>query len=428
MLKYILKNLFKRKRKYILSMLVISSVVLLFIVMNSLSIAYKKASELPFKNIQNSIVIQKSGNVPEETKGAVLPCSMTAIKSDYLKIIASISGVKNISSGLFLWVFDKDYFKRVMGVDWESSLGKKIISGIIAGSSPKSIHEVLVEQTFSSRNNFAVGDKIDIAGNNYSITGIVQMTGKNIVESDYYADLRKIQETAYNSIDVQKTEKFEPDDVNIIFVDADLMQINNAAESLNKILAASDKHGFTPTGKALGTFTITTPKSFESQISSFFFLSDKLMLLILITIIAGAILIIISSLNHNVIERTKEFGIMRAVGYTNINIQKIIISETFILLITGYLTGIIASLAVIYFLSKMNVTITIPWELNPFPHFLLSSPSQADTIQSYLLPIKFQLQYAITGFFISLAMGILTIAFTLRTINKFKVMEVLRHE
>ena len=154
----------------------------------------------------------------------------------------------------------------------------------------------------------------------------------------------------------------------------------------------------------------------------------QLILLILITIIAGAILIIISSLNHNVIERMKEFGIMRAVGYTNINIQKIIISETFILLITGYLTGIMASLAAIFFLSKMNVSITIPWELNPFPHFLLSSPSQADTIQSYLLPIKFQLQYAITGFFISFAMGILTIAFTLRTINKFKVMEVLRHE
>jgi putative ABC transport system permease protein len=249
-----------------------------------------------------------------------------------------------------------------------------------------------------------------------------------MIVADYYVPLKEIQDTAYKSKDIQKTERFYPDDVNVIFADVEQTRINAVAQDLSKIFNLAAGQGLTPTGQAIGTFTITTPKSFEKQISSFFLLSEKLLLMILSTIITGAILIIIFSLNHNVIERTKEFGILRAVGYTNINIQKIIVTETFILLLIGYLIGLLASLAAIYFLSLLRVNITIPWELNPFPHFLLSDPSRADTILSYPLPVAFQLPQALVSAVISAAAGLLTIMVTLRTINKFKVMEVLRHE
>lgn len=428
MLTYILKNIIKRKGKYILSVLVISATVLLFVVINSLSIAYKSAANLPFKNIESSIIIQKSGNVPEETKGAVLPCSMVAIQSDYVKNITNLNNIKNISTGLFLWVFDKDNFKRVMGVDWGSSLGKKLIAGIISGRNPQNNKEVLIEQTFANQHNLNINMDIDISGNKFMISGIVQMAGKNMIESDYYADLKKIQDIAYNSKDIQETEKFNLDDVNIIFIDVDQSNIKNVSQSLTRLLASQSNRGMTPTGQAIGTFTVSYPQSFEKQISSFFLLSDKLLLLILLTIIIGSILIIISSLNHNVLERTKEFGIMRAVGFTNMDIQKIIIMETFLLLIIGFVSGIILSAISVILLSRMHVSITIPWELNPFPHFLLSNPSRADTIQSYLLPVKFQVSLVLLSAVITFATGLLTIAVLVKSINKFKVMEVLRHE
>ncbi|HCT83692.1 MAG TPA: hypothetical protein DF296_00650 [Candidatus Margulisbacteria bacterium] len=428
MFMYIFKNILQRKRKYILSILIISVVVLLVIVMNSLSIAYKNTASLPFKNIQSSIIIQRSGNVPEVTKGAILPCSLVAISSDYLKEVRSIGEVKGISTGLLLWVFDEAQFKRVMGVDWTSTLGTRMKAGISSGRYPQSNREVVVEKTFANQHGLLINQKVTISGELYKITGIVQLAGKNVVSSDYYTNLQAAQEIAYNSKVLQNTEKFNKDDIGIIFLDVEQTDVTTVSLKLKKIFATSGSTGATPTGQTIGSFTITTPQSFEKQISSFFFLSDKLLLLILGTIIISSVLIIISSLSHNVLERRRELGIMRAVGYTAMDIKKIIISETFLLLIIGFVIGIVSSIVAIFALSKTHIAITIPWELNPYPHFLLSEPTRADTVQNYLLPIQFQMTYAFISALIIIGTGCLTIALILRNINKYKVTEVLRHE
>src|SRR4030042_4687962 len=99
-----------------------------------------------------------------------------------------------------------------MGIDWESSLGKKIIAGITTGYFPQNSKEVLIEETFADQHNLQINQEIDIANKKFLISGIVQMAGKNIIKSDYYADLKKIQEIAYNSKEIQNTEKFNVDD------------------------------------------------------------------------------------------------------------------------------------------------------------------------------------------------------------------------
>ncbi len=429
MFSYEFKELYKKRKKYLLNILLISLVVVMLITLNSLGTAYKDASKLPFEKIHSSIIIQKNGNVPENTTGVLTSCSLAPIRKKVIYEIRDIDGINDVSYGLSLWVFDNDNFKRVLGVNWNDSLGTKVRTNIIKGDMPKKPTEVLVDKTYAGQHNISINQKIKISGESFVVSGIGKNSGKDIIASDLFLDLRSAQQLAYDSANLQKTEKFEQNDINIIFVDAEQTKISKISDKLNTLLNPETlSNGKTPTGKTIGTYAIYTPHSFEKQISSLFILSDKLILLISLITIMGSILIIIKNMSHIIMQRKKEFGIMKSVGFTKKDIQKKIIKETVIQIFIGYLFGIIISFISIIFLARTKISVNIPWELNPYPHFLTSNPSLVNTMQTYFLPIKFQPLYAITSFIIVLLIGILTTWIITNRINKLKATEVLKNE
>ena len=429
MFSYALKEIYKKRNKYLLNILLISLVVIMLITLNSLGTAYKDASKLPFEKIHSSIIIQKNGNVPENTTGALTSCSLAPIRKNVIQDIQHMDGVNDVSYGLFLWVFDSDNFKRVLGVNWNDSLGTKIKANIIKGNIPKNDTEVLVDKTYANQYNISLGQKISISKKYFVVSGIGKNSGKDVIASDLFLNLKKAQELAYNSVNLQKTEKFEQNDINIIFVDTEQTRISEVANKLSNILNPKIlSNGKTPTGKTIGTYTIYTPDSFEKEISSLFVLSDKLILFISLITILGSILIIIKSMSHSIMQRKKEFGIMKSVGFTNKDIQKEITKETIIQVFIGYLFGIIISFISIVLLARTKININIPWELNPYPHFLASNPNLVNTVQTYFLPIKFQLTYAIISFIVVILIGIFTTWIITNHINKLKATEVLKNE
>ena len=127
-------------------------------------------------------------------------------------------------------------------------------------------------------------------------------------------------------------------------------------------------------------------------------------------------------------QRKKEFGIMKSVGFTNKDIQKEITKETIIQVFIGYLFGIIISFISIVLLARTKISINIPWELNPYPHFLASNPTLVNTVQTYFLPIRFQPIYAIISFVVVIFIGIFTTWIITNHINKLKATEVLKNE
>jgi putative ABC transport system permease protein len=429
MFAYALKEISKRKKKYALNMLLIALVVFMLITLNSLGTAYKEASHLPFEKIHSSIIVQRNGNVPENTEGVVTSCSLAPIQYNIIEKIKSIDGVNGVSYGLFLWVFDKDNFKRVLGVNWNDSLGAKIKANIIAGSLPQNNKEAVVDKTYAKQYKVSIGQEIVVSEESFIVSGISENSGKDVVASDIFTNLASAQNLAYNSENLQKTERFEKDGINIIFVDTEQTKVNQVSSKLNNLLNANDSgNGKTPTGKSIGSYNIYTPKSFENQISSLFSLSDKLVFLISLITIIGSVLIIVKSMSHTVMQRRKEFGIMKSIGFTSKNIQKEIMQETIIQVLTGYGLGIVLSAIAIIALAGTKISISIPWELNPYPHFLSSNPSLINTVQTYFLPIKFQPTYAIISLLIVLAIGGFAAFIITRQVNKLKAMEVLKNE
>lgn len=157
-------------------------------------------------------------------------------------------------------------------------------------------------------------------------------------------------------------------------------------------------------------------------------LSDQLTSAISFVILAGAILIIIKSVGHTILERRKEFGIMKAVGFTSRDIQKEVVTETFVQVLIGFVIGIVLSFVAITLLARIQITIIIPWELNPIPHFLVANPALTSTVQNYMLPITFQVIYALLSLAVVSAIGIITSLVLMRQINRLRAMEVLRYE
>lgn len=429
MFSYAIKEINKRKKQYALSILIISLVVVIIVVLNSLNLAYKEASKLPFESVHSSIIVQKNGNVPENTTGAVLSCSLAPITQDYLTQINKIEGVKDVSSGLFLWVFEKDNFERVLGLNWNDSLGKKISSKIISGRIPNN-NEILVEKTYAQQNNLTLNQAITILGTDYSISGIVETSGKDILSSDIYIGISESQKMAFNSINLQKTEKFNQNDINIIFIDTDQTKVQEISDKLNLIFNSNvSDNGKTPTGQNIGSFSIYTPKSFETKVSSFFMLSEKLILIISLVTLIGGIFLVMQSTSSIVLRRKKEFGIMKAVGFRNKDVRKEVINEISLQIISGYILGIILSLIIIFLLAQTTISISIPWDLNPYPHFLSSDPNSLNNVvQTYNLPISFNWLYAGISLMIVIGIGFLTTLLILNKLSKLKSMEILRDE
>jgi putative ABC transport system permease protein len=97
--------------------------------------------------------------------------------------------------------------------------------------------------------------------------------------------------------------------------------------------------------------------------------------------------------------------------------------------VQGFIAGILglaAAVVAAYGLSFMKVSIPIPWEMNPVPHFL---PGGGDQVFKTLqLPVHVPWTLALFGVLLSIVIGSMTGALLGRHVSKIKPSEVLRHE
>ena len=426
---YAIKELSKRKKIYLLNVMTIGLVTLMVITLNSLATAYREAARLPFEDIQGNIIIQRNGNVPETISGVLLSCSLAPVPQDLISQISKIDGVKDISAALSLWVFDPDNFKRVSGVDFNDNFGKKLAAKLIAGSIPNTDNQILVEKTYAQKYSLEVGQETTISGQHFTVAGIVGTAGNEVMASDIYLNLGTAQEIAYQSKNLQQVETFNKTDVNIISVNASQPDLETVTQNIKGIITDSGINaGKTPLGQTIGSYNIYTPQSFENQISTVFRISDKLTWVISLILFIGAAIIVARNALRIILERRREFGIMKTVGFKNRDIQSEINLETFFQILAGFFAGLILSAIAVVALSRTTVSIAIPWELTAYPHFLLSNPSEANVTQMHPLPIRLEPLYVFVSFVIIMVVGLATSFLSVWQINKLKPMEVMRHE
>jgi ABC-type antimicrobial peptide transport system permease subunit len=413
--RYLIKELYYRKRRTLTATLGLSIGIALLIIINATSMAYREAARMPLKEIGADITVQRNGNVPEELTGPVFPCSAVTIRKQEVDRIRTLKGIQGFGQALLLWVFDRDRFSILLGIDPENPTGPGILRNYVAEGRflEKGKSEALVEAAFARQFKIRAGDRVSIADKNFPVVGIVDASGASkIAVANIYLPLTEAQKMAAASKQVQKVSPFAPEDVNILFIRADQKEISNVATAVKDILGKKSN--------------VSTPDSFLKLLGNLFALSDRFSLTASVIAILVAVLIVFKTMAGNVAERAKEIGVLKTVGWSNRNVVLQLLGESVLQCLAGGVLGLVIAFLTAVGLGFVEVQIPIPWEMSPTPHFL---PGGGDPIFKILrLPVQIPWKLASFAVILSMFIGGITGGFLSRHISRIKPSEVLRYE
>jgi len=412
---YVWRELYLRRRRHLTAILGLAVGISLLVILQALAVAYQEASRTPLQEIGADITIQRSGDVPQELQGAVFPCSAVTIRKQEMEQISRLPGVRAMGQALLLWVFDKDRFTMVMGLDPANGLGPgKLRNFVVKGRFFEGEGlQALVDGTYAKEKQIEVGDTVTILDKRYPVVGLVDGSrASKIAVANVYLPLLEAQEMAAASPQVQGVSPFAIGDVNLVFLVADQEAIPSLAIALKTALG--DKAA------------VATPASFLRQLGNLFALSDKFASATSCIVMTVAFLLVFKTMAGGIQERAREIGVLKCLGWTNKNIMSQLLAESLALCLLAGIVGVCFAGLVCLGLSFQELHIPIPWEMSPTPHFL---PGGGEPVfKTVFLPVHLSWPLVGLALVLSLIVGGLTSALCIGRITRIKPSEVLRHE
>jgi putative ABC transport system permease protein len=393
---YVLKELRHHHHRTLVNILGIGIGIALFVSINAVSTAYQKAVSLPFKNLGADVVVQQpekravdSGQPPASMRGIRLPFSNQILPSEDLEKLKDIQGVDSMASSLLLWEFDKGGFRTIMGVDLsQPSLGPvKVKEWLKDGRFPQKEGEVVLEKHYAKFHHSAIGDTTEIGGHFFSIVGLLEIReGSQIASANIYLPLQ----------DAQSLLGGESNGVNIVY-----LRLKNPS------LLSQVK---TSIARQLNGVSVASSDSFLELMGGVSMISDQFSFIVSIIALGGAVFLIVKAMLSNLVERSREIGILKAVGWTEKDVQKQLMGEVFLQSLLGGVFGILMGYFFSYLLGFLSIPVSTPWELNLLPAFAKDTAAAAQnvrlpvTISTGLIAISLALSFAAGGL-ASYAMG-----------------------
>ena len=407
--RYVLKELRHHHNRTLVNILGIGIGIALFVSINAVSTAYQKAVSLPFKNLGADIVVQRpekravdSGQAPASMRGIRLPFYNQLLPSQDLEKLKAIEGVDSMASSLLLWEFDKNGFRTIMGVDLsQPSLGPvKVKEWLKEGRFPQKQGEVVIEKHYAKFHHTQIGGTVEINGRPFSVVGLLEIKeGSQIASANIYLPLA----------DAQTLLGGESNGVNVVYLrlknPSPLSQVKTTiARQINGVSVASSDSSLELMGGV-------------SKIS------DQFSFVVSIIALGGAFFLIIKAMLSNLVERSREIGILKAVGWTEKDVQKQLMGEVFLQSLAGGVFGIVIGYFFSYLLGFLSVPVATSWELNLLPAFAKDTAAAAQTVR---LPVSISAGLTAVSLALSLAAGGMASYVMGRRTSRMKPAEILR--
>ncbi|MBI4495824.1 MAG: FtsX-like permease family protein [Deltaproteobacteria bacterium] len=152
-------------------------------------------------------------------------------------------------------------------------------------------------------------------------------------------------------------------------------------------------------------------------------ISDQFSLLASIIALGGAIFLIIKTMLSNLVERSSEIGILKAVGWTEKDVQKQLMGEVLVQSLMGGIVGVLAGYVVSYLLGFLSISIPTPWDINLLPAFAKDTEAASQVVR---LPVSVSLGLTAISLALSLIAGGLASYFMGRRTARMKPVDILR--
>jgi putative ABC transport system permease protein len=406
---YVLKELRHHHNRTLVNILGIGIGIALFVSINAVSTAYQKAVSLPFKNLGADIVVQRpekravdSKQQPASMRGIRLPFSNQLLPSEDLEKLKAVEGVDSMAASLLLWEFDKGGFRTIMGVDLaQPSLGPvKVKDWLKEARFPQKNGEVVIEKHYAKFQHKKMGDTVEINGRPFSIVGLLEIKeGSQIASANIYLPLQ----------DAQGLVGPESSGVNIVY-----LRLKNPS------LLSQVKTSIA--GKLSGVSVSSSDSSLELMggVSK---ISDQFSFITSLIALGGAVFLIIKAMLSNLVERSREIGILKAVGWTEKDVQKQLMGEVFIQSLAGGVFGIMMGYLFSYLLGFLSIPVSTSWELNLLPAFAKDAEAVSQNVR---LPVSISAGLAAISLALSLTAGGLASYVMGRRTARMKPVDILR--
>ncbi|MBC8438602.1 MAG: ABC transporter permease [Deltaproteobacteria bacterium] len=406
---YIVKELSYRHNRTMVNIFGIAVGISLFISINALSSAYKKAAQQPFQDIGADLIVQRtaqqtegSGRQPKSMWGIRLPFSNQLFPDADIAALKQIDGVETSAYALLLWEFTKAGFITIMGVDVnQPSIGAlKAKNWIYKGRFPEKQGEIAVEKHFAKFKKLKPGTSFIIDKQTFQVVGTIEIKeGAQAVAPNIYMPIANAQ--------MLLGKEFSA--INLVY-----MRLNNPSlQNQIKSQIASKIKGV----------SINSSDSSLELMGGVSMISEKFALIASLTGLAGAILLIMKTMISNLVERSHDIGILKALGWTKTDIQKQLMIETLIQTIIGGSLGILIGYLISFGLGFLSISIPVPAEMDFIPAMARHA---RDANQIVRLPVSVSLSLAASAMVISIITGGITGFILGQKTSKMKPADIFR--
>jgi ABC-type antimicrobial peptide transport system permease subunit len=406
---YVFKELRHHHHRTLVNVLGIGVGIALFVSINAVSAAYQRAVSLPFKNLGADLVVQRpekraadSGQPPASMRGIRLPFSNQILSPAEINKLPSIEGIGSMASSLLLWEFDQGGFRTIMGVDLsQPGLGPvKVKEWLAKGRFPEKAGEVVLEKHYAKFHQAQIGSTFKIGGRPYDVVGLLEIKeGAQIASANLYLPLKDAQDLLSPGSDA----------VNIVYLRLTTPSLLNQVK--------------TKVAKELKGVSVTSSDSFLELMGGISQISDQFAMIASLVALGGAVFLIIKTMLSNLVERSREIGILKAVGWTEKEVQKQLAGEVLAQTLLGGVLGIVMGYAISYLLGFLSIPVSTPWELNLLPAFAKTTEAAARSVR---LPVSISLSLITSAMALSIGAGGLAGYLMGRRTARMKPVEILR--
>jgi putative ABC transport system permease protein len=413
---YVFAEITRRRRRTWTTVSLSVLVIGVFLGVRMVSNSFQAAFRAPLDDVGATLTVQRSGDVPQEMIGPVLPCSLAPLAGSKLDELLRLSGVQSVSQSLLFWDFEPDTFCIVAGFKPDDPAGFALLhKTLVAGRflTPTDQDKALLEAQWAAEKKLGPGDSLVLQGKNYEVVGLVEASRlSQLTVAQVFLPLDTARAMAAASPGVTGTHDFTMRDSNLLFVRAP----RDKSEEVRKVFLA-----------AFGEkTTVASPESFREVVGGLLTATDRFAWAAsLLTMVIAAVFIARTAV-ANAHERKMEFGVMRTVGWTSRNISVQLLAETLAQALASVPLGIAVGVLVMFALPLAHVAIPIPWDMTPRPHFLPGGTEQV--FRDVPLAASLTLEMIGQALLVTAGVALLGALIGVKAALALKPSEAMRHE
>ena len=330
MCKLIFRNLRQRPTRTVVSVVAVALGVVLLLVSLGLSYGQLMDTAQRTKGIGGDFILQpsdaslffalNSGTVPVKVK----------------RVIEEVAGVGAVTPILAKFLGDK--FHLVFGIDPESFAGVNRDLSFVAGKRFSGPREVIIDTIYANSKQLSVGDPLQLLGHQFTVAGVFrQGTGARVL-----LPLSTLQEL-----------NGTPEKATMFFIRA--KEGSSLEQVYDSLQGRFENYKITKAAELQAMIMDNTPV-FKQFVSAMVFIS--------VTI---SFLIILLAMYSNITERTREIGILKALGASRTYIVQLILNESLLICVAGVILGFgltyVAIQAIFSAFPSIPVTVTLFWRI-----------------------------------------------------------------